>query len=104
MIARDVIQVSPLGEANGSSAAENELSTVTLQRKQAGKGGSRILEDLGRYFRVVPTSAGAEVCIDRCPPIDAPWQVAAILDGIDGGWEDHFSLPQLDSASGGALI
>lgn len=100
VIAPDVVQVSPLREPDAGPAfvegAESGPSTVALQRKHTGRVCDRVLEELARYFRVVATNREeAEVHIDRCPPSGAAWHVAAVLDGIDGDWEDHFTMPQL---------
>ena len=99
VIAPDVVQVSPLREPDAGPASvegpESGHSTVTLQHKHMGRACGRVLAELTRYFRVVATDRDAEVYIDRCPPSDAAWHVAAILDGIDGDWEDHFAMPQL---------
>jgi len=109
MLAQDVLQVSPLGDGveNGAGEAMTEVAAVTsvaIRRRRTDGDGGQILSDLSDYFQVVATDAGAQVCVDRGPPIDAPWRVAAILDGIDGGWEEHFVIPELDTPETGARI
>jgi hypothetical protein len=109
ILARNVIQISPMWEGYGAYTADamSEVATVAsveIRRRRIGGDGGRILADLGDYFQVVATDSGAQVCVDRGPPIDAPWRVAAILDGIDGGWEEHFVIPELDAPEAGARI
>jgi hypothetical protein len=108
-LARDVIQVSPMGEGyeNQTAAVTSEVAAVTsvaIRCRRTDGSGGRILADLGDYFQVVATDTGAQVCVDRGPPTDAPWRVAAILDGIDGGWEEHFFLPELGPSETGVRI
>jgi len=100
LLAREVIQVSPLdnGHENGGAAAMTEVAgvaSVAIQCREADGDGSRILANLSAYFQVVTTDTGAQVCVDRGPPSDAPVRLAAILDGIDGSWEEHLFIPEL---------
>lgn len=100
LLAREVIQVSPLGnghERHGAAGMTEVVgvASVAIQCDQADGDGSRILANLNDFFTVVPTDTGAQVCVDRGRPIDAPVRLAAILDGIDGGWEEHLFIPEL---------
>jgi len=100
LLAREVIQVSPLGNGHegGGAAGMTEVvgvASVAIQWRQADGDGSRILANLSAYFQVVTTDTGAQVCVDRGPPSDAPVRLAAILDGIDGSWEEHLFIPEL---------
>jgi hypothetical protein len=108
-LARDVIQVSPLEEGNesrttGVPGEVSELTSVAIRRRQADGDGARILADLGDYFPIVATESGAQVSVDRGPPSDAAWRVAAILDGIDAGWEQHLLIAELDPTENGSRV
>jgi len=107
LIARDVLQVSPLRERDDGPALAGTEATaagVALRRRQSELRGDLILRKLSSYFQVVATDGGAQVSVDRSPPIDAPWRVAAVLDGIDQSWEEHFFLPELDASERDAGI
>jgi hypothetical protein len=106
LLAREVIQVSPLGNAHESRAALGMteavgVASVAIRCRQDDGDGGRILANLSAYFQVVTTDSGAQVCVDRGPPTDAPWRLAAILDGIDGGWEEHLFIPELAALEAG---
>jgi hypothetical protein len=108
-LARDVIQVSPMWEASDSRSVEGlseapSVTSVAIRHRGTNGDGGRILVGLADYFQVIATDAGAQVCVDRGPPTDAPWRVAAILDGIDGGWEEHFVIPELETTETGTRI
>ena len=106
VVARDAVQVSPLMGRDEHPAvavpAEVAITSVALRRRRSADGGAPILCRLAEYFQVVATDGGAQVCVDRGAPSDAAWRVAAILDGIDNGWEAHFFLPEL--AEGDARV
>ena len=100
LLAREVVQVSPLGNGHERGAADGVtevfgVASVAIQCRQADGDGSRILANLSDYFQVVPTTTGARVCVDRGRPIDAPARLAAILDGIDGSREEYLFIPEL---------
>jgi hypothetical protein len=106
LLAREVIQVSPVGNGHGSSGAEEitevvGVASVAIRCRQVDGDGDRILASLSNYFQVVTSDTGAQVCVDRGSPIDAPWRVAAILDGIDAGWEKHLFIPELAALESG---
>ena len=109
LLAREVIQVSPLGNGQVSGGAEETtevvgMASVAIRCHQVNGGGDRILASLSKYFQVVATDTGAQVSVDRGPPIDAPWRVAAILDGIDDGWEKQLFIPELAALESGPVI
>lgn len=108
LLAREVIQVSPLGDGYGNGGAEMTevvgVASVMVRCRQINGDSDRILASLSNYFQVVTTDSGAQVCVDRGPPIDAPWRVAAILDGIDEGWQQHLFIPELAASESGAGI
>jgi hypothetical protein len=106
LLAREVIQVSPLGNGHRSGGAGEiaevvGVASVAIRSRVRDGDGDRILASLSSYFQVVATDTGAQVCVDRGSPIDAPWRVAAILDGIDAGWEKHISIPELAALESG---
>jgi ribosomal protein S27AE len=76
-----------------------EVTVVELRgkRKRDGKTGKRIVRDLADYFAVEALDGSVKVSVNRGAPADAALRVAAVLDGVDTGWEDHFYLPTADS-------
>jgi hypothetical protein len=74
-------------------------TTVELRRKRArgGRSEQRIVEDLGDYFAVKANGSSVRVSVNRGAAAEAPLRVAAVLDGVDVDWEDHFYLPTPDS-------
>ena len=76
-----------------------QVTVVELRRKggRAGKIAKRIVEELGDYFALSAKGRAVEVSVNRGAPADAALRVAAVLDGVDAGWEDHFYLPTADS-------
>jgi hypothetical protein len=83
-----------------SAAGPPPVTVVELRRKgeRAGKTGKRILRQLGDYFAVKANGGrSVEVSVNRGRPVDATLRVAAVLDGVDAGWEQHFYLPTADA-------
>jgi hypothetical protein len=78
-----------------------EVTVVELRRRgrHAGRTGRRIVTDLADYFAVTANGRSVEVSVDRGAPADAALRVAAVLDGVDTGWEEHFHLPTVDAES-----
>jgi hypothetical protein len=72
-----------------------EVTIVELRSKRAraGRVRKRIVKDLADYFAVRGDGDSVEVAVNRGEPAEAPLRVAAVLDGVDGGWEEHFYLP-----------
>jgi len=70
---------------------------LRCKREPAGKTGKRIVKELGDYFAVRANGRSMEVSVNRGIPADAPLRVAAVLDGVDSDWEQHFYLPTTDS-------
>ena len=68
---------------------------VVLRRRRAGEVGDRIVKDLGDYFELTPSGSAVEVSVDAEAVGPPALRVAAILDGIDDRWEEHFHLPAL---------
>jgi hypothetical protein len=68
---------------------------VVLRRKRAGRIGDRIVRDLGDYFDIAPSGSAVEVSVKAAVVAPPAVLVAAVLDGIDEGWEEHFHLPVL---------
>ena len=64
-----------------------------LRRKRSGEIGDGIVRDLGTYFDVTPLGSSVEISVDARAVGPPTLRVAAILDGIDGRWEEHFHLP-----------
>lgn len=76
----------------------SEVTVVELRRKREGavEGGEQIVRNLADYFPVKANGRSVEVSVNRGAAADAPLRVAAILDGVDSGWEEHFYLPTSD--------
>lgn len=70
------------------------VTVVHLQRKRkhGGWAARRIIKELGDYFDVSAEGRSVEVSVNRGSPEVAPMRVAAILDGVDSGWERHLYL------------
>ncbi len=75
------------------------ITMVELRRKRswAGRSEERIVEDLGDYFPVKANGRSVRVTVNRGAAYEAPLRVAAVLDGVDGDWEDHFYMPTPDA-------
>jgi hypothetical protein len=78
--------------------AAEEVTVVDLRQKRrtAGTHGRRIVMDLSAYFAVKSSASAVQVWVNRGIAADAALRVAAVLDGIDDGWEEHFYLPTND--------
>lgn len=72
-----------------------DVTVVDLRckRGRAGRTGRRIVKELGDYFAVRANRGSVKVSVHRGAPVDAPLRVAAVLDGVDSNWEQHFYLP-----------
>ncbi len=64
-----------------------------LSRKRSGEIGDAIVRDLGTYFDLTPRGSSVEISVDPRAPGPPTLRVAAIMDGIDRRWEEHFHLP-----------
>src|SRR5436190_9327983 len=80
------------------AARAPELTIVDLRRKRQpdGKSGRRIVRDLAQYFHVRGHGRSLEVMVNRGERETAALRVAAVLDGVDADWEQHFYLPTVD--------
>jgi hypothetical protein len=83
------------------TSAENvpELTIVDLRRKRENGGKAarkRIVKDLAQYFDVKKHGRSLEVMVNRGERETAALRVAAVLDGVDTDWEEHFYLPTVD--------
>jgi hypothetical protein len=78
-------------------AGSPPVTRVELRRKgeRAGTTGKRIVRELANYF-VRANGRSIEVSVNRGEPADAALRVAAVLDGVNTGWEEHFYLPTAD--------
>jgi hypothetical protein len=72
---------------------------LSFKRGHAGRAGKRIVKELDNYFATRTNGRSVEVTVNRGAPADAPLRVAAVLDGVDASWEDHFYLPGEDAES-----
>jgi hypothetical protein len=77
---------------------EIEVAVVELHRKRepSTENGQRIVGSLADYFPVRANGPEVEVSVNRGEAAEAGRRVAAILDGIDSGWEEHFYLAATD--------
>jgi hypothetical protein len=92
---------------NPHSAMEAPESTIVdLRRKRAraGRTTKRIVKDLAHYFDVRSHGRSLEVWVNRGASENAALRVAAVLDGVDSGWEQHFYLPTVDREDSAAQI
>ena len=64
-----------------------------LRRKRSSEIGDAIVRDLGTYFDLTPRGSSVEISVDPRAPGPPTLRVAAIMDGIDLRWEEHFHLP-----------
>jgi len=80
----------------GAVPANVTVVQLRRKRKRDGKGGKRIVRDLADYFPIKSNGRSVEVSVNRGAAADAALRVAAVLDGVDGGWEEHFYLPTND--------
>jgi hypothetical protein len=73
-----------------------EVTVVEVRRKRARarENGQRIVKELADYFPVKVDGHSLQVSVNRGAAADAALRVAAILDGVDSGWEEHFFLPR----------
>lgn len=86
-------------DARLGSGDAPQVTVVRLRSKRgrAGKAGKRIVRSLGDYFPVRAKGRSVKVSVNRGVPADAALRVAAVLDGVETGWEEHFYLPTADS-------
>jgi hypothetical protein len=73
--------------------------TVILLRKRAEKAGDRIVRYLADHFELTSSGSAVEVSVGAAAVAPPALLVAAILDGIDERWEEHFHLPILISSA-----
>jgi PHP family Zn ribbon phosphoesterase len=76
-----------------------ELTIVDLRRKRESGGKSarkRIVRGLAQYFDVKKHGRSLEVMVNRGERETAALRVAAVLDGVDTDWEEHFYLPTVE--------
>ena len=66
---------------------------VILQRKNGGETAERIARSLRTYFEFTSVGSSIEILVDPEAVGPPTLRVAAILDGIDRRWEEHFHLP-----------
>jgi ribosomal protein S27AE len=69
------------------------------KRRHVGRNGARIVRSLAAYFDVRANDRAVQVSVNRGEAVDAPLRVAAVLDGVDGSWEEHFYLPTSHSGA-----
>jgi hypothetical protein len=76
-----------------------EVTIVELRHKgdHLDANGQRIVKHLNAYFQAGANGRSVQISVSRGEPADAALRVAAVLDGIDGSWEDHFYLPSPES-------
>jgi hypothetical protein len=72
-----------------------EITVVELRgkREHTVEDGQQIVRDLAGYFPVTANGRSVQVSVNRGVASDAALRVAAVLDGVDSGWEEHFFLP-----------
>jgi hypothetical protein len=72
-----------------------EITVVELRgkRERTVEDGQQIVRDLAGYFPVTANGRSVQVSVNRGAASDAALRVAAVLDGVDSGWEEHFYLP-----------
>jgi hypothetical protein len=72
-----------------------EITMVELRgkRERTVEDGEQIVRDLAGYFPVTADGRSVHVSVNRGAASDAALRVAAVLDGVDSGWEEHFYLP-----------
>jgi hypothetical protein len=83
-------------EPRGSPAPAVTVVELRPKRERGGKSGRRIVRGLAGYFPVKANGRSVEVSVNRGEAADAALRVAAVLDGVDSGWEQHFYLPTSD--------
>jgi hypothetical protein len=76
-----------------ADAPEVTVVDLRCKRDRAGKTGKRIVKELGDYFAVRANRGSVKVSVNRGVPAEAALRVAAVLDGVDSDWEQHFYLP-----------
>jgi hypothetical protein len=82
--------------------AAAEPPTVTVvdlrpRRRHGWRSSRRIIKTLGDYFDVRRIDGLVKVDVYRGTRESASLRVAAVLDGVDGSWEEDFHLPTTDS-------
>jgi hypothetical protein len=72
-----------------------EITVVELRskRERTVEGGQQIVRDLAGYFPLTANGRSVQVSVNRGAASEAPLRVAAVLDGVHSGWEEHFYLP-----------
>jgi hypothetical protein len=72
-----------------------EITMVELRgkRERTVEDGQQIVRDLAGYFPVTASGRSVQVSVNRGAASEAALRVAAVLDGVDSGWEEHFYLP-----------
>jgi hypothetical protein len=82
----------------GLAARAPGLTIVDLRRKRQrdSKSSRRIVRHLAHYFDVRGHGRSLEVMVNRGESETAALRVAAVLDGVDADWEQHFYLPTVD--------
>jgi hypothetical protein len=77
------------------AAPAPEITMVELRGKRecTVEDGAQIVRDLAGYFPVTANGRSIQVSVNRGAACDAALRVAAVLDGVDSGWEEHFYLP-----------
>jgi hypothetical protein len=72
-----------------------EITMVELRgkRERTVEDGRQIVRDLAGYFPVRANGRSVQVSVNRGAASDAALRVAAVLDGVDSEWEEHFYLP-----------
>lgn len=81
-------------------AGPEPVTVVSLRQKHkhGGRTAKRIVKELGDYFDLSARGQSVEVSVSRGEPEAAEMRVAAILDGVESSWEQHFYLGATDSA------
>jgi len=64
-----------------------------LRRRNGGETAERIARSLSTYFELTNVGSSIEILVDPEAVGPPTLRVAAILDGIDRRWEEHFHLP-----------
>jgi hypothetical protein len=85
-------------------APESTIVGLRRKRERAGRTSKRIVRDLADYFEVRAHGRSLEVRVNRGVSQNAALRVAAVLDGVDSDWEDHFYLPTVDSEESAAQM
>lgn len=78
---------------------ESTIVDLRSKRKHAGRTARRIGKDLAHYFDVTADGRSLKVWVNRGASDQAALRVAAVLDGVDSNWEEHYYLPTVDPAT-----